>query len=226
MAGKNSDTNSLFRAALDILGSGTGVGALLARGLGGNNMGPSSVGADGTPAETYPNPLHTVDVAYQPGEPKFNSMLQRGVADKAAQMQTLKEHNDTLLKYLRQLPPNASDKAKHLAIMQGFADEQALDSYWDDKKPRKDYTPNSSAVRSVRVTPDNRIEVQWGTSPKWYTFRQYPDPYKASLAMKQLLTSDSIGRAVMPYLRNGKPVKFKTPGVAWWNKKNYDGAMA
>ena len=223
---KPSRTDLLFRAALEVASAGSGIGALMARGLGGNNSGPSSVGADGTPAETYPNPLHTVNVTYQPGAPKFNSMLQRGIASKAAQMQTLHQHNDTLLKYLKQLPPNASERQKHLALMQGVADEQALDEYWDDKRPRKDYTPNSSAVKSVRVTPDNRIEVQWGTSPKWYTFRQYPDPYKASLAMKQLLTSDSIGRAVMPYQRNGKKLKFKDPGVAWWNRKNYDGAMA
>lgn len=223
---KPSRSDLVLRTLFDVVSAGSGVGALLARGLGGNNMGPSSVGADGTPAETYPNPLHTVAVNYLPGHAQENASLQYGIADKAAQMQTLKEHNDTLLKYLRQLPPNASDKAKHLAIMQGVADEQALDAYWDDKKPRKEYTPSSSAVRSVRVTPDNRIEVQWGTSPKWYTFRQYPDPYKASLAMRQLLTSNSIGRAVMPYLRNGKPVKFKKAGMAWWNKKNYDGAMA
>lgn len=216
MAEKGSNTNSLLRAGLEILSSGSGVGALLARGLGGNNIGPSSVGADGTPAETYPNPLHTVEVTYLPGPPQLNAMLKRGVADKAAQMQTLQQHNDTLLKYLKQLPPNATDKQKHLALMQGVADEEALDEYWDDKKPRKDYSPSSSAVTKVRVTPDNRIEVMWGTTPKWYSYKQYPDPYKASLAMKQLLTCGSIGRALVR----------KSKKYGQWGRANYDGAMA
>lgn len=210
---KASDTNSLIRAGLDILSAGTGVGALLARGLGGN--GPSSVGANGEPAESYPNPLHTVEVNYIEGPPQLNRMLKHGIAERAAHMQTLKEHNDTLLKYLKQLPPNASDRQKHLAIMQGVADEQALDEYWDDKKPRKDYSPSSSAVARVRVTPDNRIEVMWGSTPKWYTYKQYPDPYKASLAMKQLLTCGSIGRALIR----------KSKKYGQWGRANYDGSM-
>ena len=215
MADKQSRAELALRA-LGSIAAGVSTGALLARGLGGNNIGPSSVGADGTPAETYPNPLHTVEVNYLPGPPQLNAMLKRGVADKAAQMQTLQQHNDTLLKYLKQLPPNASEKDKHLALMKGVADEEALDEYWDDKKPRKDYSPSSSAVAKVRVTPDNRIEVMWGTTPKWYSYKQYPDPYKASLAMKQLLTCGSIGRALVR----------KSKKYGQWGRENYAAAMA
>ena len=208
--------SELLLKSLGSMATSLGTGALLARGLGGNNIGPSSVGADGTPAETYPNPLHTVNVNYLPGPPQLNAMLQRGLADRAAQMQTLEQHNNTLLKYLKQLPPNATAKQKHLALMQGVADEEALDEYWDDKKPRKDYTPSSSAVTKVRVTPDNRIEVMWGSTPKCYSYKQYPDPYKASLAMKELLTSGSIGRALVR----------KSKKYGQWGRANYDGAMA
>lgn len=208
--------SELLLKSLGSMATSLGTGALLARGLGGNNIGPSSVGADGTPAETYPNPLHTVKVNYLPGPPQLNAMLQRGLADRAAHMQTLEQHNNTLLKYLKQLPPNATAKQKHLAMMQGVADEEALDEYWDDKKPRKDYTPSSSAVTKVRVTPDNRIEVMWGSTPKWYSYKQYPDPYKASLAMKELLTSGSIGRALVR----------KSKKYGQWGRANYDGAMA
>lgn len=207
------------RALFEMAAAGGGAAALLSRGLGGNNIGPSSVGADGTPAETYPNPLHSVKVNYIKGPPQFNAMLKRGLAERASKMQTLEQHNDALLSHLRKLPPNASPKAKHLAIMQGVADEEALDEYWDDKKPRKDYSPSSSAVSGIRITPDNRVEVAWGTNPnKWYTYIQHADPYEASMAAHKLLTSESIGRALIR--------KSKKPGVGDWGRAQYDKAMA
>lgn len=204
----------LARLGLDIASAGSGIGALMARGLSGTG---SSVTADGREADRYPNPLHTVEVMWFPdGEPQLNSMLKRGIADKAAQMQSLKQHNDTILHYLRALPPTASEKDKHLALMRGMADEAALDEYWDDKTSRKDFTPSSSAVKAVRVTPDNRVEVMWGSTPKWYTYKQHSDPYKASLAMKELLTSGSIGRALVR----------KSKKYGQWGRAQYDGAMA
>lgn len=203
----------LARLGLDIAAAGSGIGALMARGLSGTG---SSVTADGREADRYPNPLHTVSVNWLPGPPQLNAMLKRGVADKAAQMQSLKEHNDTILRYLRALPPTASDKEKHLALMRGIADEEALDSYWDDKKPRKDFSPSSSAVKAIRITPDNRIEVMWGSTPKWYTYKQHSDPYQASLAAKELLTSGSIGRALVR----------KSKKYGQWSRAQYDGAMA
>lgn len=204
----------LARLGLDIASAGSGIGALMARGLSGTS---SSVSADGKPAESYPNPLHTVEVMWFPdGEPQENSMLKRTLADKAAKMQTLQQHNDTILKYLRKLPPNASEKQKHLELMKGLAEEAELDEYWDDKKPRKDFTPSSSAVKAVRVTPDNRVEVMWGSTPKWYTYKQHADPYQASLAMKELLTAPSIGRALVR----------KSKKYGQWGRAQYDGAMA
>ena len=203
----------LARLGLDIASAGSGIGALMARGLSGTG---SSVTADGREADRYPNPLHTVSVNWLPGPPQLNAMLKRGVADKAAQMQSLKKHNDTILRYLRDLPPTASDKDKHRALMLGIADEEALDSYWDDKKPRKDFSPSSSAVKAIRITPDNRIEVMWGSTPKWYTYKQHSDPYQASLAAKELLTSGSIGRALVR----------KSKKYGQWGRAQYDGAMA
>lgn len=213
MAEKPSRTDLLMRAALDIAQGG--VGYLMGRGMGGKT-GSSSIGADGSPAESYPNPLHTVQVNYIKGPPQLNRMLQRGIADKAAQMQSLEQHNDTILHYLRMLPPNATAKQKHLALMQGIADEEALLEYWDDKKPRVEYSPSSSAVEAIRVTPDNRVEVKWGTTPKWYTYKQHATPYEASKAAKELLTCGSIGRALLR--------KSKKYGA--WGRSQYDGAMA
>lgn len=84
----------IARLGLDIASAGSGIGALMSRGLSGTG---SSVTADGREADRYPNPLHTVSVNWMPGPPQLNSMLKRGIADKAAQMQSLKEHNDTIL---------------------------------------------------------------------------------------------------------------------------------
>ena len=83
-------------------------------------------------------------------------------------------------------------------------------------------------MSGIRITPDARIEVQWGTSPTWYTFRQFPNTYKASEEAQKLLMSDSIGRAVMPFQRNGKPLKFKNKNEKYseWNRPNYDPAFA
>ena len=200
--------------ALDVASSGSGLGAVLAnslKGTGGENV------ADNTPASKYPNPTHTVEVMWFPdGEPQLNSMLQRGVADRAAKMQTLEQHNEALTKYLRKLPPNASDKAQHQALMQGIAEEEALQEYWDDKKPRVDYTPSSSAVKAIRVTPDNRVEVMWGSTPKWYTYKKHATPYEASLAAHQLITANSIGRALVR----------KSKKYGQWGRSQYDGNMA
>lgn len=210
-----SRTELLLRTVAGISTAGTGIGALLSRGLSeGSGTGKGQV-IDGLAADKYPNPLHTVEVNYFPGKAQFNAMLQRGVAERAAKMQTLQQHNETLLKYLR---PGMDAKAQHLAIMRGVADEEALPEYWDDKKPRVDYTPSSSAVKAIRITPDNRVEVMWGSTPKWYTYKQHADPHAASMTAHQLITAPSIGRALIR--------KSKKPGVGDWGRAQYDGAMA
>lgn len=211
------DTRLALLAALgmDMASAGTGIGAIMARGL---RQGAGGAGvADDVPANKYPNPLHTVDVMWFPeGKPQLNSMLQRGVANRASKMQTLEQHNEALTRYLRKLPANASDKEKHLALMKGIADEEALQEYWDDKKPRVDYTPSSSAVKAIRITPDNRVEVMWGSTPKWYTYKQHATPYEASMAAHQLITSNSIGRALVR----------KSKKYGQWGRAQYDGSMA
>lgn len=211
------DTRLALLSALgmDMASAGTGIGAIMARGL---RQGAGGAGvADDVPANKYPNPLHTVDVMWFPeGKPQLNSMLQRGVANRASKMQTLEQHNEVLTRYLRKLPANASDKEKHLALMKGIADEEALQEYWDDKKPRVDYTPSSSAVKAIRITPDNRVEVMWGSTPKWYTYKQHATPYEASMAAHQLITSNSIGRALVR----------KSKKYGQWGRAQYDGSMA
>lgn len=190
---KTSTGEAIGRAVISAalqLAAGGGMAGYVLGGMGGRG--------DSTVDDGYPSPMHTVKVNYQPGPARYNQGIKRGIAEKAARMQTLEEHNEALTKYLRALPPNASAREKHLAIVKGAEEEEKLLSYWDDKKPRRNFSPSSSAVKAVRITPDHRIQVQWGTSPKWYTYKQHANAYEASLAAQRLLTAGSIGLAVYP----------------------------
>lgn len=177
-------------------------------------------------AKEYPQTEHVVRTERANGT--HNAGLDRSIASDAARMQNLQFHNDTLFKYLR---PGMDQRTAHEAIKQGYKEEAKVPAYWDDFRPRKDMHVHSDAVHAIRITPDACIEIKWRGKPSknnpsgWYTFRQFPDTHAASMAAKELIMSDSLGHAVMPYQRKGKPVKLK-PGWGWWNRKNYDGAFA
>lgn len=178
-------------------------------------------------AKEYPKTEHIV----RPGiaNKTHNADLDRSIASDVARMQGLDYHNNAIFKYLR---PGMTQKQAHDAIKQGYKEEKELPSYWDDFRPRRDMKVNSDAVEAIRITPDAYIEIKWrGKPPKtnpsgWYTFRQFPDTHAASMAVKELIMSDSLGHAVMPYKRNGKLLKHKKAGWSWWNRKNYNGAFA
>lgn len=177
-------------------------------------------------ASEYPKKDHVVRTELANGY--HNKGLDRSVASDAARMQEMDYHNNALFKYLR---PGMTQKQAHEAIKQGYKEEAKLPAYWDDFRPRRDMHVHSDAVQAIRITPDARIEIKWRGKPSknnpsgWYTFRQFPDTHAASMAAKELIMSDSLGHAVMPYQRKGKPVKLE-PGYGWWNRKNYDGAFA
>lgn len=180
--------------------------------------GKSNDGTDGD----YPHLTHTFRIRGQiqnkAMENSGNRILSGGMSPDYARMQSLEEHNNALSQYLRD---GQNPRERHAAIMKGEEAEELLPSYWNDKKPRKDFRPSSSAVETVRVTPDNRVEVKWRTSPIFYTFKAYPTPYEASIAAQQLMLSGSIGRAVFPHKRRGSNMNLGT-----WNAENYDGSMA
>lgn len=223
--------------------SAAGFGALKMPGAGGSTAailsGRGAVGSSGMAARRFeeteypthftPGAYHVYDVMHVPGPANNNAqgMAYMPTIEKAGRMQSLEEHNDALLKYVKYA---RTPKEMHVALMRGAEEEKKLPQFWDESSDsnndRAKFTVSSSAVSGIRLTPDARIEVRWGTSPKWYTFKEYPNTYEASLAAQKLLKADSIGRAVMPFQRNGKPLKFKKGGdYSWWNRPNYDGAM-
>lgn len=175
------------------------------------------------PEEFAPQAWHYYDVVNVPGAPNFNKngKANKGIIDEAGIMQDIGLHNNTIKKYLR---PGMTPKEERMALNKGLEEEKSLPQFWNESSSRRPFSVSSSAVTGIRLTPDARIEVQWKSSPNWYTFRSYPDTRAASEAAQQLLKADSIGQAVMPFQRNGVPLKFKNPNIGWWNKINYDGS--
>lgn len=192
--------------------------------LASNGLGPDSSIRDS--ASKYPESKMRVDIL-EVGDGVHNARLQVGVAEEAAKMQTLEEHNKALNKFLK---PGQTPAERIEAIRKGKKAEKELLSFWADDKPRVNYTPSSSAVEAVRITPDNRVEVKWRNSKKldndgFYTFLPSSSPYKASEAFQALVTAPSLGRAVYPVV--SRPLKKPNPYIMNnWNKKHYDPAMA
>jgi hypothetical protein len=156
-----------------------------------------------------------------------NATIQRATAQKAAKMQELGEHNRALTQFLR---PGQSKAERIEAIRKGKEAEKKLWSFWADDRPRINYSPSSSAVESIRITTDNRVEVKWRNSKKmdndgFYTFLAAADPYQASEAFHALVTAPSIGRAVWPILTRNLKGERKN-NLGWWNMTHFDPAKS
>lgn len=182
------------------------------------------------PTEFAPGENHEYDVqwvALPKGKADNNSMgkANKGLVEDAGIMQTKEAHNAALTKYLRQ---GMNPAQQYLAIQKGREEEKQLPQFWNESYSRLPFQVSSSAVNGIRITPGGAVEVRWKSSPKWYVFQQFPDTYQASKAAQELLKADSIGRAVMPFQRKGKPLKFKDDASdhSWWNKKYYNSAFA
>lgn len=179
------------------------------------------------PTEFAPDAFHNYNVMHVSNGPNNNAWgkADSDIIDIAGRMQTLDEHNKAITKFVR---PGMNPQQLRQALNMGLEAEKHLPAFWNESKSRVPFKVSSSAVSGIRLTPDARIEVRWGSSPKWYTFKEYPDTQQASLAAQQLLQADSIGRSVMPFQRNGKPLNFKNKSAIYsdWNKANYDQAYA
>lgn len=234
-----ASASQIFKNFL-LMMAGGGLGAVggAGGGIGGGGIGAMLTGGIGDPAEGFvanmyprqfaPAPYHNFNVLWVDSKEANNN--QHGQANmetinEAGRMQTLDEHNRAIRQFLR---PGMTPQEQRAAINMGLEAEKRLPQYWNESKDRRPFSVSSSAVSGIRLTPDGRIEVQWHSSPTWYTFKQYPDTYQASLAAQELLKSDSIGRAVMPYQRHGKELVFKNKQYEYskWNRPNYDSSMA
>lgn len=222
------------------------LGMGLGRGVGGISLsqvvssGGISDPAKAFMAKQYPDAFspgwaHTYDVEYVPGAANLNAAgkANMGVIESAGRMQTIDEHNKAINQFVKTLPKGAPANRIRQALHDGMEAERKLPQFWNESSSegnnRAKFKVSSSAVTGIRLTPDARIEVQWRNSPKWYTFKQYDNTYKASLAAQDLLKADSIGRAVYPVISRGPgaPVTTKNGAVLGeWNAQNYARAYA
>lgn len=190
--------------------------------------------AQNYPSDFAPGKYHVYDVHHIPGRANNNSLGRANMSTitEAGRMQTLKEHNDALNKYIM---PNMNPKQRQAAIELGRTEEKKLPQFWNESsqsvnKNRAQFSVSSSAVSGIRLTPDGRVQVRWKNKKgdsQWYTYRQYPDVQQASVAAQELLASPSIGRAVMPFQRKGRMLNFKNPAAySDWSVNNYDPGFA
>lgn len=200
-----------MRAMLALFGSGAaaagnaGAMAILS-GLGG----PGASGADVSDKATSIGHNFNYDLNYIPGAPQENRMLLQNVANEAILRQTPEEHMKALTRYVR---PGMTPDEKRKALQRGKEYEESLLSWWDDDRPRRNFTPSSSAVSGIRITPDNKIQIRFGRGSKWYSYRGGATPNQAAIELKKLIGTNgqSIGRNLVR--------KSKTFGQ--WAKDHY-----
>lgn len=209
-------------------GSLGGAGSMLRGGISGG-----TTGNGGYPGEFAPGSHHVYNVVYSPRPAgvrgPYQNMNQMGKADAAAiaeasEQQTREDHNEALMKYVRMLPANATPRQIQAAMDRGREEEKTLPKWWNESNNRREFSVSSSAVSGIRITPEGSVQVKWGKSPKWYTFRNYPNTMLASRAARELLESDSIGRAVYPVM--SRPLKTPNPSLGKWNRRNYEPGYA
>lgn len=184
-----------LRAAIALFGSGAsaagGVGAMtLLSGVGGGTGSASSESMDKVDSLGH---NFNYDLNYIPGPAQMNRMLMQQTADEYAPRQTLAEHIAALRRYVR---PGMNPAQMKEALRRGKEYEQSLPQWWDDDRPRKNFTPSSSAVSGIRITPDNRIQIRFGKGTKWYSYRGGENPGAAAKEVQKLIgkNGQSIGQ--------------------------------
>lgn len=224
----------LFGMGLGGIGGGSlggSLGGSASTLMGGNSGG--TTGNGGYPSEFAPVSHHYYKVVYEPRpagvKGPYQNMNSMGKADaatiaEASEQQTREDHTEALMKYVRMLPANATPRQIQAAMDRGREEEKSLPKWWNESNNRREFSVSSSAVSGIRITPEGSVQVKWGKSPKWYTFRNYPNTMLASRAARELLGSDSIGRAVYPVM--SRPPKEPNNLLGAWNRKNYEPGYA
>lgn len=191
MADKQKIAGEWLRALAALFGAGMAGGAArsILSGLGGGG-GVSTAGNVDSIGHNF-----NYDLNYIPGRAQNNGMLMQNIADEAILRQTPEEHMQALTKYVR---PGMTPAEQKIALQRGKEYEESLLSWWDEDRPRRNFTPSSSAVSGIRITPDNRIQIRFGRGGTWYSYRGGATPNQAAIELKKLIGTrgQSIGRAL------------------------------
>lgn len=83
-----------------------------------------------------------------------------------------------------------------------------------DNTPKEKLNPSSSAIRSLRITPENKIKIQFAKGSDEYTYTGGNTLREAAKSVLDLINSPSIGQAL----------NRKTPGS--WAQRHYDPTAA
>ena len=209
---KKPEAEDWLRALAALFGAGIGAGMAggaagsIISGLGGGGSFGGSFGGGVSTAGTGDKVSSighnfNYDLNYIPGPAQENRMLMQNVANEAILRQTPEEHMRALTKYVR---PGMTPAEKKIALQRGKEYEESLLSWWDDDRPRRNFTPSSSAVSGIRITPDNRIQIRFGRGGKWYSYRGGATPNQAAIELKKLIGTNgkSIGRALCRKSKN------------------------
>lgn len=143
-------------------------------------------------------------IVYIPGPAQMNALRNRGENDAALPF-TQDEYNKTLNKFIGN--PNVKDP-----LVMG--EQEVKDNpKWvpgTNKEPKRTLSPSSSVISSIKLTPDNKIKLRFGTNPTEYTYNGGSSIQEAAQAVLDLINSPSIGRAVNTRL----------PGS--WGRRHFD----
>lgn len=83
-----------------------------------------------------------------------------------------------------------------------------------NKEPKEKLNPSSSAIRSLRITPENKIKIQFANGDTEYTYTGGNNVRDAAKSVLDLINSPSIGKAL----------NRKVAGS--WAQRHYDPSAA
>lgn len=147
-------------------------------------------------------------IIFVPGAPNHNALRDRSVNDAALPF--------TPSEYKKILDNIESRKDLNPYVKQEMIREVIkTNPKWVpdvDKEPKENLKPSSSAIRSLRITPENKIKIQFANGSNEYTYTGGNNVREAAMAVLDLINSKSIGQAL----------NRKTPGS--WAQRHYDGS--
>lgn len=188
------------------MGIGGWVKGMLARVFGGDQITrsdlPSNI-VDGGVEFIYP-------IINIPGPPNHNALRDRAINDAALPF-TPEEYNKIREKIESRQDLNPYVKQEMLREVIKSNPKWVPEV---NKEPKEKLSPSSSAIQRLRITPENKIKIQFTNGSKEYTYTGGNTVREAAQSVLDLINSPSIGQAL----------NRKTAGS--WAQRHYDPSAA
>lgn len=149
-------------------------------------------------------------VIFVPGPPNHNASRNRGINDAALPF-TPEEYKKIKneIEYRQDLNPLMKQEMLKQVIKSNPKWVPEV-----DKEPKEKLNPSSSAIKSLRITPENKIKIHFANGSKEYTYTGGNTVREAAQSVLDLINSPSIGQAL----------NRKTAGS--WAQRHYDPSAA